>query len=100
MPILDYLCREGFDKDGASLLLQSNSRRCLGIYLRAGTIDGRAHTEPSVATPVAFYIEELSALVSLRLQIPSRVSRRYLLLHDENVYRNPRDWAAIIPGEL
>jgi hypothetical protein len=97
---LRYLLQEGYDRDGLSLLLQHNARRVLGLYLRPGDLDGRMHTEPSLATPSAFYIEEIPAFISLALQIPTKVSRRYLLRHNAQVFRNPRGWAAVIPVDI
>ena len=91
--MLAYLIQEGFDRDGLSLLLQHNAKRVLGIYQRAGHQFSRDKTEPELATPCCFFVEELQCLCSLALEIPTGISPMYLLIFDENVYRNPRPWA-------
>jgi hypothetical protein len=96
-PITEYLRAEGYDRDSLVLLLQANAQRVYGVFRRAGGA-GRDASEPDIPTPAAFYIPELPAFVSTVLEMPSKLSQRFLLLENLDD-REPRPFGAVIPDQ-
>ncbi|CBY41948.1 unnamed protein product, partial [Oikopleura dioica] len=92
VPLLEFLQSEEFTKDGLALLLQTNAKRVLGAYRRSGGT-GRDHTEPDFALPTSFYVDDINVFVSLSLELPTTLSRRYLLIHDPEHNQNQRPFA-------
>jgi hypothetical protein len=96
-PLAQYLLDEGFNRDSTLLLLQENAQRCYGLFCRPGG-SGRDASEPDLPTPHTFFVPSLPAVVSLVLELPTRLSRRFLLLQDLDDRPN-RPFGIVVPNQ-